>query len=69
MTYHLYKLVALVEVCHNDTLPFWDRPICADEPTIFPHGVDLEQCKLILLKEEGERIRISAIMFFKRKEE
>ena len=40
--------MALVQVGHDNTLPFRDRAVDADELALTPHRVDLVESKLVL---------------------
>ena len=42
-TYHFKKLVTLVQMRHDDALPFWDSPINPYELSLFPHRINLIQ--------------------------
>jgi hypothetical protein len=43
--------MALIEMCHDDSLSFGDCPIDTYEFAVFPHGVDLIQSELVLYKK------------------
>ena len=51
-THHLQQLVALIEVRHDNTLPFRYGTVHADELAVLPHGVNLVQGQLILSRRE-----------------
>ena len=48
ISHHLKKLMALVEVRHDDTLSFRYRAIDTNKLAVLPHRVDLVQSELVL---------------------
>ena len=50
--------MALVKMCHDDTLSFWYRAINTDKLAVFAHGVNLVQRELILVCGKLTRIEL-----------
>jgi hypothetical protein len=55
-TDHFQQLVALIQMCHNDSLAFGNRTVYANKLAVFSEGIDLMQHELILFTKRGVSI-------------
>ena len=48
--------MALIQMCHNDSLAFWNSSVYANKLAVFSEGIDLMQHELILFTKRDESV-------------